>query len=75
MMDYLILRGGYTFEKGMWNDIESAERHNVNSGLSLGGSVQVPLNKEKGSFLAIDYAYRETSSFRGNHTFGIIFNF
>ncbi len=75
MMDYLILRGGYNFEKGMWNDIESADRHNVNSGLSLGGSVQVPLNKEKGSFIAIDYAYRETSSFRGNHTFGIILNF
>ena len=75
MMDYLFLRGGYAFEEGMWNDMESPDRHNVNSGLSLGGSVQVPINKEKGSYIAIEYAYRETTSFRGNHTFGIVLNF
>ena len=74
-MDYVMVRGGYTFEKGMWNDMESPDRHNVNSGLSLGLTVQVPLNKENGSFFGVDYAYRETASFRGNHTFGVVLNF
>jgi hypothetical protein len=75
MKDWVMLRGGYTFEKGMWGNMEDPERNNVNSGLSLGMSVQVPINKEKGSFFAIDYAYRETTSFRGNHSFGVIMNF
>jgi hypothetical protein len=75
MMDWVILRGGYTFESGMWDDMNSIDRTNVNSGLSLGMSVQVPFNKEKGSFFAVDYAYRDTSSFKGSHTFQVTLNF
>ncbi len=75
MKDWVMIRGGYTFEQGMWNSIESPENTNVNKGLSLGMSVQVPINKEKGSYFAIDYAYRETVSFRGHHSFGVVLNF
>lgn len=70
-----MIRGGYTFENGMWDDITTSERTNVNSGLSAGISVALPLNKEKGNYIGIDYAFRETVSFNHNHTIGIIFNF
>lgn len=70
-----MLRAGYTYEKGIWDSIDNSERTNVNSGLSAGISVALPLNKEKGSYIGIDYAFRETVSFNNNHTIGIIFNF
>lgn len=73
--DILMLRGGYTFEKGMWDEANTYNNTNVSSGLSAGVSVALPLSKEKGSFISIDYAFRETISFNNNHTFGIIFNF
>jgi hypothetical protein len=73
--DILMLRGGYTFEKGMWDPNTSYNNTNVSNGLSAGVSVALPLNKEKGSFISIDYAFRETISFNNNHTIGIIFNF
>jgi hypothetical protein len=73
--DIFMLRGGYTYEAGMWDDINTSENTNINSGLSVGISVALPLNKEKGSFIGIDYAFRETVSFSNNHTLGIIFNF
>lgn len=73
--DILMLRGGYTYENGMWDDIYSSEKTNVNNGLSAGISLAIPLNKEKGSFIGIDYAFRETVSFNHNHTIGILFNF
>ena len=71
----LMLRAGYTYEEGIWSDINTSDRTNVNSGLSAGLSLAVPLNKEKGSFIGIDYAFRETVSFNHNHTLGLIFNF
>lgn len=73
--DILMLRGGYTYEKGIWDDANTYENTNVSNGLSAGVSVALPLNKEKGSFISIDYAFRETISFNNNHTIGIIFNF
>ena len=73
--DILMLRSGYTYEDGMWDDINTSENTNVNSGLSAGISIALPLNKEKGSFIGIDYAFRETVSFNHNHTIGLIFNF
>ncbi len=75
LKDYVMLRSGYTYEKGMWDDVDSKENININNGLSAGMSVQVPLSKEKGSYIGIDYTYRESHAFSGSHTFGIIFNF
>ncbi|PIQ25745.1 MAG: DUF3308 domain-containing protein [Bacteroidetes bacterium CG18_big_fil_WC_8_21_14_2_50_41_14] len=75
LKEYVMLRSGYTYENGMFNDILDAENTNINNGFSAGLSVQVPLNKEKGSYFGIDYSYRESKAFNGNHTVGIIFNF
>ena len=75
LKDYVQLRGGYTYEQGMWDETTSVENININNGLSAGLSVQVPLNKENGSYIGIDYAYRESHAFSGSHSFGIIFNF
>ncbi len=72
--NWIILRAGYTYESGMWDDILSAENTNVTSGFSAGLSIQVPLNKKNGTYFSIDYAYRESISFNGNHFIGIIFN-
>lgn len=73
--DIFMIRGAYTYENGMWDDITSPDKTNINSGISAGVSVALPLNKEKGSFIGIDYAFRETVSFNNNHTLGILFNF
>lgn len=71
----VMLRGGYTYENGMWDDINDPNKTNVSSGVSAGLSVAVPLNKEKGSYIGIDYSFRETVAFNNTHSFGIILNF
>lgn len=71
LKEYLMLRAGYTYEDGIWDNIESVERTNVAKGLSLGVSVQVPMNKENGSVFSVDYSYRDTDHFSGNHTIGV----
>jgi hypothetical protein len=75
LKDYVMLRGGYTYENGMFNNTLDVENTNINNGFSAGLSVQVPVSKEKGSYIGIDYSYRESKAFNGNHTMGIIFNF
>ncbi len=75
LKDYLILRGGYTYENGMWDNIETDLRTNVSKGASAGITVQVPLSKEKGSAIAIDYSYRATDHFKGNHSIGAKISF
>ena len=67
--DILLLRGGYTFEKGIFKNIEDPEYSNVNKGLSLGASVQAPLNK-KGLKVCLDYSYRNTAHWKGTHSIG-----
>ncbi|MBK7212956.1 MAG: PorV/PorQ family protein [Bacteroidales bacterium] len=65
LKNYLLLRGGYTYEEGITKD---ADRTTVFTGPSGGLSVQVPLNKEKGSIFSVDYSYRATDPFQGSHT-------
>jgi hypothetical protein len=75
LKDYLLIRGGYTYEEGIWDDIETDMRTNVSKGFSGGFSVQVPLNKESGSVFSVDYSYRTTNHFNGNHTIGARISF
>jgi hypothetical protein len=75
LKNYVLLRVGYTYEEGIWDNIETPEKTNISSGLSLGASIQIPINREKGSSFGIDYAYRESVSFNGNHTLGVVLNF
>ena len=67
--DILLLRAGYTYEDGVSKNIEDADCTNVNKGLSLGATVQAPLNK-KGLKVCIDYSYRDTAHWNGTHSVG-----
>jgi len=72
--EILQLRAGYTYENGIWDDIYTSQKTNLTSGFSAGISLAIPLNKEKGSYIGIDYAFRQTTVFNNNHTLGIRFN-
>lgn len=67
LKSYLVLRAGYTYEDGITS---KADRTTVFTGPSAGISVQIPLNKEKGSIFSVDYSYRDTDPFDGVHTIG-----
>lgn len=71
MMDYLMLRGAYTYEKGITN---KADRTSVYTGPSAGITVQVPFGKEKASSFAVDYSYTPTDPFAGTHNIGARIN-
>lgn len=73
---YLMLRAGYGFEKGIGNDDDANDpyRTTVQRGLSAGFTVELPLNKEKGSSFGIDYSYRSTRPFSGTHSIGLRMN-
>ncbi len=63
--EILMFRAGYVYEKG----IEKYEtRKTWFTGPVCGVSVQIPLNKEKGSTFAIEYSYRDTNPFNGVHS-------
>lgn len=68
---YLMIRAAYTYEDGITNSVDDpVNRTNAFNGLSGGFSVQVPLNKEKGSTFSVDYSYRSTDNFDGTHSIG-----
>ena len=71
----LLLRAGYTWENGIWAKggmLDSDQCMNVNRGLSAGVSVQAPLTKgENPVRLAVDYAFRDTYTFKGHHSVGV----
>lgn len=65
LRNYLMVRGGYTYEEGI---TKKAERTTAFTGLSAGLTIQVPLNKEKGTIFAVDYSYRDTDPWSGTHS-------
>ncbi|NLA24991.1 MAG: PorV/PorQ family protein [Bacteroidales bacterium] len=67
-MNILYLRGGYIYESGLFDE---ANRATALTGPTAGMSVQIPMNKENKSVIAVDYSYRFTNPFRGIHTFGL----
>ncbi len=71
LKSYLMLRGGYTYEEGITS---KSERTTAFTGPSAGFTVAVPLDKEKGSSIAIDYSYRATDPFNGTHSIGARIN-
>ncbi|MDD2633886.1 MAG: PorV/PorQ family protein [Bacteroidales bacterium] len=64
---YLFLRGGFIYEDGIF---DVATRATALTGPTAGLTLQVPINKEKKSVIAVDYSYRFTNPFGGIHTFG-----
>lgn len=69
---FLMIRGGYDFEKGIGNDDDTkdAYRTTANKGMTAGFTIELPLNKEKGSTFGLDYSYRATQPFNGTHCIG-----
>ncbi|MCB0430395.1 MAG: PorV/PorQ family protein [Flavobacteriales bacterium] len=67
---FLMLRGGFIYEKGMFSD---DERTTWWSGPTAGVSVEIPMGS-KGSTFSVDYSYRTREVFNGVHTFGARIN-
>ena len=81
-MEYLFIRGGYTYEKGLYSVDNCMTAF---SGPSVGMTLQAPLKKkEEGTkyglnttscstrpVIGVDYSYRFTNVFGGVHTFGL----
>ena len=63
---YLMLRGGYVYEKGLLDNTRSTALTGPTAGLSL----MVPINKEGGN-ISLDYAYQLSNPFLGTHSIGI----
>lgn len=69
--EWLLIRGGYVFESGIFKGILDDQCKNLNRGLHAGASVQVPLSKKDNApVIAIDYAFRQTYSYKGSHSIG-----
>jgi hypothetical protein len=68
---FLMARVGYVYEKGI---LDEEERTTAFTGLNAGFTVELPLNKAKGSSFGFDYSYRATDPFQGCHTFGARIN-
>jgi len=71
----LMLRVGYTIEKGITKDLDySSESSNKSlttalKGPSAGFTFEIPFGKNKSTF-GIDYSYRATNTFGGTHSIG-----
>lgn len=68
--EMLMVRAGYNFEEGIWNE---EERTNAFTGPSAGFTVQIPFGKNKSTF-GIDYSYQHTDPFQGTHSIGARIN-
>jgi hypothetical protein len=69
--NYLFLRAGYAYEKGI---TKKADRTSALTGPCGGFSVEIPMNKEKGSSFSLDYSYRASNPFEGTHCIGARIN-
>ena len=74
---FLMVRAGYMYEKGIGNTSDDASkepRSTAFTGPTAGFTVEIPMNKAKGSTFGLDYSYRATNPFRGVHSFGARIN-
>jgi hypothetical protein len=75
LKEYLMLRAAYTYEDGIYEPIEDANRTNAYKGPSFGASVEIPFSKKTQAAFAVDYSYQTTDHFNGTHTIGARLNF
>jgi hypothetical protein len=74
---FLMVRAGYAYEKGITNtadDPDKESRNTVFTGPTAGFTIEIPMNKAKGSTFGLDYSYRATNPFKGVHSFGARIN-
>ena len=64
-----MLRSGYSYEES-----KEADRNNVLNGYCGGFTIEIPINKEKGTTFGLDYSYRASYSFQGCHSIGARIN-
>lgn len=72
LKEYLILRGGYTYEQGIFN---YETRTNLFSGPSCGMTVNIPVKKGSRNGFGLDYSYRFTNPLGGVHSIGVSLDF
>jgi len=65
---YLMLRMGYSYEKGILNDFDEG-RTTAFTGFSTGFSVEIPVSEEGSSF-GLDYSFRPANPLSSVHTIG-----
>jgi hypothetical protein len=68
---FLMIRVGYMYENGIFND---EERTTAFTGPTAGVTLEVPMNKAKGSTFGLDFSYRTTNPFNGSWTIGARMN-
>lgn len=74
LKEYLMIRAGYNYEEGIFEDIVQTERTNAYNGIAVGATVEVPFSKKTGSTFGVDYSYQATDHFKGTHTIGVRVN-
>lgn len=70
---FLMLRAAYTYENADNVSYNGGNATTLNNGFSTGATIEIPLNREKGSVFGIDYAFRATHDvgpFNGTHSVG-----
>lgn len=71
--DMLILRGGFAYEEGIFNEDVTTS---AMSGPSFGATFQLPYGSDNEKYISIDYSYRGTQSqFAGIQTLGASLRF
>jgi len=75
LKEYLMLRAAYTYEEGIYTDIDSGDKTNAYKGPSFGATVEIPFSKKTGATFGLDYSYQTTDHFKGTHTIGARLNF
>lgn len=74
LKEYLMIRAGYNYEEGIYEDIVQTERTNAYNGIAVGATVEIPFSKKTGSTFGVDYSYQATDHFNGTHTIGVRVN-
>lgn len=71
--DIFFVRGGFHYEEGIFEAMPA--RTTAYTGPAAGVTIQVPMKKEDGSNISLDYAYRATSPYQGIHAIGARISF
>ena len=73
--ELVMLRAGYKLDFSKINSESSVEEEPLYTGLAVGATLNVPVNKNDGSpRIAIDYAFRTTKIYDGTHNFSVRIN-
>lgn len=67
---YVMVRGGYVYEKG----VGTSDTKTAYTGPTMGLTLELPFGKDKQSTFGLDYSYRFTNPFAGTHCIGARIN-